>query len=246
MKRFAWLVILSALALLLTACATPAEPQVPDTTDSTAEQTTTTTTEEEATQPTETEKPADSTTAPTSATTADKKPSATKATTKKTTKKTTQPSDNQIDWEDVFGGDTTKDTTTSTTKKPTTTAPTKTTRKPQVVDKVTLPAVGTDVDGRGRIYLSEVTLKNGVVTLTLHNATDEQSQKWQTEETNYVTYACYDKNGNVLTGKGDYYGTFYIGALQAGEDVSTTFSLPAGTVKVELTGATIVYWTPWQ
>ena len=66
MKRFAWLVILSALALLLTACATPAEPQVPDTTDSPAEQTTTTTTEE-ATQPTETEKPADSTTATTSA-----------------------------------------------------------------------------------------------------------------------------------------------------------------------------------
>ena len=40
MKRFAWLTVLSVLALLLTACAAPAEPQEPNTTEPTVESTT--------------------------------------------------------------------------------------------------------------------------------------------------------------------------------------------------------------
>ena len=262
MKRIAWLTVLLTLALLLTACATPADPEQPDTTDPTTTTTTSavagdsttdttaeggSTTEGEAPATTDGEEPAEPTAAPTTeqgkSTTS--KTEGTKPTTKPTT---TEPTGNKIDWDTLFGDTTTKKdgTTTTTTTKKTTTAPTKTTQKPQVVDKVTLPAVGTDVDGRGRIYLSAASLKNGVVTLTLHNYTDEQGSKWQTEETNYVTYACYDAAGNRLTGKGDNFGTFYIGALQAGEEVSTTFPLPEGTVKVELTGSKIVYWTPWS
>lgn len=254
MKRIAWLAVLAALALMLVACSTPAQPETPDATDPSTESTTSLP-EDENTAPTDSAEPTVDSTSTTEGDTPTKSEATVSNTeNQKTTKPTTAPSDNVVNWEDLFGGDDTttatkKDettkatTTTTTTTQPTTTA---TTQKPQVVDKVTLPAVGTDVDGRGRIFLSAAELKNGVVTLTLHNATDEQGQKWQTEETNYVTYACYDAAGNVLAGKGDYFGTFYIGALQAGEDVTTTFPLPEGAVKVELTGAKIVYWTPWQ
>ena len=78
-----------------------------------------------------------------------------------------KPTDNVVNWEDLFGDEDTttgkdgKTTTTSTTKKKntTSTAPT-TTLKPTTIDKVSLPAVGSDVDGRGRIKVSGVSLKN--------------------------------------------------------------------------------------
>lgn len=178
--------------------------------------------------------------------------------TKKPTGTQTQASDNSVDFEQVFGTDPTTTTSTkkgetttttsSTTKKPTsTTKPTTTTTlKPTTIDKVSLPAVGTDVDGRGRIAVSKVELKNGVLTLKIRNNTDKQTQKWITEETNYVTYACYDKDGKKLKGKDEMYGYFYLGCLEAGDEIEFKVTLPAGTTKVELTGSKIVYWTPWS
>lgn len=171
------------------------------------------------------------------------------------------PEDNTVNWEDYFGDDEPTQKTDATegnkptdgnkpteTKKPTTTKPTTTapTKKPTTIDKVTLPAVGTDVDGKGRIAVSKVTLDKGVLTLAIRNNTDKQTQKWITEETNYVTYACYDKDGNPLKGKDASFGYFYIGCLEAGKDIEFKVTLPAGTARVELTGAKIVYWTPWS
>lgn len=170
---------------------------------------------------------------------------------------TTQPqaSDNVVDWDAFFGDDEpTKKTDASATKKPTetkeptTTKPTTTapTKKPTTIDKVILPAVGTDVDGKGRIAVSKVELTKGVLTLKIRNNTDKQTQKWITEETNYVTYACYDKDGNQLKGKDSAFGYFYIGCLEAGQEVEFKVTLPAGTAEVRLTGSKIVYWTPWS
>ena len=166
---------------------------------------------------------------------------------KTTATTTTQTPDNVIDWGDYFGdGDTTTGTSgttaTTTTTKPTTT----TTLKPTTIDKVSLPGVDSDVDGKGRIFLSDVSLKKGVATLTIRNRTDEQKTQWITEETNYVTYACYDKDGNQLKGKGSTFGYLYIGCLEAGDEVSFTITLPEGTTSLKLTGAKIVYWTPWS
>lgn len=183
----------------------------------------------------------------------------TKKTGSTTTTTTTKAPDNVIDFEQFFGDDTTTTTTTAkvengttgttSTTKPTTTTTkptTTTTLKPTTIDKVSLPAENSDVDGRGRIFLKGVALKDGVATLTIRNCTDEQKTQWITEETNYVTYACYDKKGNQLEGKGEMFGYLYLGSLEAGEEVSFNITLPKGTTSLELTGAKIVYWTPWS
>lgn len=164
-----------------------------------------------------------------------------------------KPTDNVVNWEDLFGDEDTttgkdgKTTTTSTTKKKTTTstAPT-TTLKPTTIDKVSLPAVGSDVDGRGRIKVSGVSLKNGVMAISIRNYTDEQKTQWITEETDYVTYACYDKDGKRLTGTDATFGYLYLGCLEDGDEITLSVELPKGTASVQLTGAKIAYWTPWS
>ncbi|MBR0447311.1 MAG: hypothetical protein IIX28_02455 [Clostridia bacterium] len=233
MNKKLLLIPLLVVALLLTACGgkNPDTPDTPDTPD------VSTTTSAEAT----VEGDATTTTAKGDKTT---KPAS-----------TSKPANNEVNWEDVFGADddtttsgkgdkTTKKTTTSTTKK-TTTAPT-TTMKPTTIDKVTLPAEGTDVDGRGRIKISTVDLKNGVLTISIRNYTDEQKTQWITEETDYVTYACYDKDGKALKGDDDAFGYLYLGCLEEGQEVSFSVALPKGTATVALTGAKITYWTPWS
>ena len=167
-------------------------------------------------------------------------------TTKKPT--TTQATNNSVDWGDTFGeNDTTGKGEPTTTKKPTTTTTTKptttTTLKPTTIQQVSLPAVGTDVDARkpGRIAISAISLKSGVMSVTIRNNTTN----WITEETDYVTYACYDKDGKELKGSDSVFGYLYLGCLEVGEEVSFNVTLPQGTARVEITGSKIVYWTPW-
>ena len=235
MNKKLLLISLLVAALLLTACGGK-NPDTPDTTDQ--PDVSTTTSADAAVE-------GDSTTATTGKGDKTTKPAS-----------TSEPADNVVNWEDVFGSDddtttagkgdkTTKKTTTSTTKKPTTTAPT-TTVKPTTIDKVTLPAEGTDVDGRGRIKISAVDLKDGVLTISIRNYTDEQKTQWITEETDYVTYACYDKDGKALMGDDDAFGYLYLGCLEEGQEVSFSVALPKGTATVALTGAKIAYWTPWS
>lgn len=233
MNKKLLLIPLLVLALLLTACGGK-NPDTPDTPDAPDVSTTTSA---------EGEGQSDSTTSTTGKADKTTKPG-----------ETSKPADNVVDWGNVFGDDdttatakgdkTTKKATTSTTKKTTnTTAPTV---KPTTIDKVTLPAVGTDVDGRGRIKISAMDLKDGVLTITIRNYTDEQKTQWITEETDYVTYACYDKDGKALKGDDEVFGYLYLGCLENGEETSFSVALPKGTTTVALTGAKISYWTPWS
>lgn len=239
-KLLIWLICV-AMLVCVTACGDETGTDLPGTPDATDP---TTTTEDQGEAATPTEK-GDATTTPTAG-----KESTTSGTKKPTGTETSKPADNVVDWDKVFGNDdTTKKPDGSTTKKPTTTTTkptTTTTLKPTTIDKVSLPAQGSDVDGRGRIAVSKVELSKGVMTLKLRNNTDKQTQKWITEETNYVTYACYDKDGKELKGEDEMFGYFYIGCLEAGQEIEFKVTLPAGTTKVELTGAKIVYWTPWS
>lgn len=189
---------------------------------------------------------------PTKSTGTTKKPT----TAKKPTGTQAQVSDNVANWEDTFGKDEPTGTTgkqegTTTTKKPTTTTTTKptttTTLKPTTIDQVSLPAVGSDIDARkpGRIGISAISLKSGVMSITIRNNTDKNGPKFITEETDYVTYACYDKNGKQLKGSDETFGYLYLGCLEVGKEISFNVTLPAGTARVEITGCKIVYWTPW-
>ena len=106
---------------------------------------------------------------------------------------------------------------------------------------VELPAVGYDLDGRGRILVDTISLDGNVVNLTLTNI----SSKWMTEETSCVAYTCTDADGNVLTTEDKYFGVLYLGMLEALDTDSYTITLPEGTVKLEFGECRINYWSQW-
>lgn len=141
------------------------------------------------------------------------------------------------------GGETTATTVTTTTKAPTTTA-TKPTAKPLYIS---LPPVGTDIDvtnKKDRIHVTAVAAwqeDDGTigVSLTFTN----HSAKWITEETDYVMFACYDKNGKVLES-----AKVMIGCIDTKKNKEKTFyiNVPADTAEVRLIKSKIVYWTEWS
>ncbi len=152
------------------------------------------------------------------------------------------PGDNVVDWGEIFGTESTQSTTTTTTK-PTTT----TTVKPTEAAGVKFPAVGTDVDvvkqkGRYRISESKLSDDNKTWTITIKN----EDKNWINQETDWVKFACYDKNGNELKGEGNDFGYIYIGALKIGGTFTQTITLPAGTAEIKLVDSEIVYWTDWK
>ena len=116
--------------------------------------------------------------------------------------------------------------------------------EPDVPDEpsVVLPEVGYDLDGRGRIFVKEISAQDNVVTVTLENI----SSKWMTEETSYVEYTCTDAEGNVLNVAGKKYGTLYFGMLEAKEVDTYTFTIPTGTAKVAFGTCRTTYWTQWS
>lgn len=143
------------------------------------------------------------------------------------------PSQNEFNGGDWFEDDATTVTTT--------TATTVASAEQTKVGKVSLPATGYDPDGKGRIQIGAVSYDKPMVTIEVKNVTT----KWMTEETDYLEYTCYDKKGNKLTSKDAIFGKLYIGALRAGKSVTKTFSVPNGTVRVEITGYKLTYWTEW-
>lgn len=135
---------------------------------------------------------------------------------------------------------TTATTTTTTTVKPT--EPT-TPNGPYIV----LPEVGSDIDvvkKKNRIRVSEVAAWSNTdgtigVALTFRN----YSSNWITEETNWVEYTCYDKNGNVVQKA----TKIMIGVIDTKNNKVKTFefNVPAATAQVTITNSNIVYWTEW-
>ena len=106
---------------------------------------------------------------------------------------------------------------------------------------VELPANGYDLDGRGRIIAQTIALDGDTVTVHLVN----RSPHWMSEETSYLEYVCTDAAGNVLSLDDPYYGVLYFGMLEVGEDITLTFTLPAGTTRVTFKECTITYWSQW-
>ena len=167
------------------------------------------------------------------------KPTTTTTTKAPTTTTTAQP-------EDPTGGGTTTTTTTATTT--TTTTTTVTTKPTEVTGPyIILPEIGSDIDvtkKKNRIRVSDVAAWNEAdgsigVALTFKN----YSSNWITEETNYVMYTCYDKNGKVVQKA----TKLNIGVIDTKKNSVRTyeFKVPANTYEVKITKSNIVYWTEW-
>jgi hypothetical protein len=94
---------------------------------------------------------------------------------------------------------------------------------------------------RGRVIVDAISQDGYTVTFSLRNL----SNKWMTEETSCFLYTCTDAEGNVLVLNDKYYGTLYIGMLEANDVDTYTITLPEGTVKLEFGDSRIVYWSQW-
>ena len=145
------------------------------------------------------------------------------------------------------GGSTAETTITTTTTTTTTSTTVKPTEPPVQGPYIVLPAVGTDIDvtkQRDRIRVSGVAAwfnEDGTigVQLTVKN----YSSNWITEETDYVEYTCYDKDGNVLQKN----VRISLGCIDTkkNKEKSFFFDVPADTAEVKLTRSKITYWTEW-
>lgn len=141
------------------------------------------------------------------------------------------------------GGSTTATTTTPTTT-PTTAKPTE---PPVQGPYIVLPAIGSDIDvtrKKDRIRVSGVAAwfnEDGTigVQLTFKN----YSSNWITEETDYVEYTCYDKNGNVVQKA----TRLPIGVIDTKKNSTKAFdfNVPTNTAEVKITKSDITYWTEW-
>ncbi len=162
--------------------------------------------------------------------------------TKPTTTVTTTPATGTTPAPSVSGSTTA--TTTPTTTTPTTAKPTE---PPVQGPYIVLPAVGSDIDlvkQKNRIRISNVAAwfnEDGTigVQLTVMN----YSSNWITEETDYIEYTCYDKEGNVLQKN----VRISLGCIDTkkNKEKSYTFDVPANTAEVKLTRSKITYWTEW-
>lgn len=250
MKRIIALLLCVALLVTFTACGKDA-----DTDKGTASTTTTTTTvtttvgESDAVTTTTTT----AATAATDGTTASSTEDSTTATTTVTT--TTAGTTTGAGAEEPIDPTTATTTTgrpTSTTSKPvsttTTTKVTTTTSTTVKVPEVVLPAIGSDIDvvkQKNRIRVSAasaVSNADGIIAVSL--TFKNYSSNWITEETDWVEYTCYDKDGKVVQAA----TKIAIGCIDTKRHpVKTfTFDVPAATAEVRLTGSKIVYWTEWS
>lgn len=253
MKKLIALALAMVLLLSLAACGASDEDGAQDSTTTTTTTTTTvgedtTTTTATTTVGTDSVDTTDTTVTTTTTTTTTAYvpsgatvPIGTKPTTTTTTKKPTTTTTTQV--EEPAGTSTTVTTTTTTTTTVTTTKPTEP-GGPYIV----LPEIGSDIDvtkKKDRIRVSAVAAWNNPngtigVSLTFKN----YSSNWITEETDYVEYTCYDKNGNVVQKA----TKLMIGVIDTKKNPVKTFEfdVPADTVEVAITFSKIVYWTEWS
>ena len=141
------------------------------------------------------------------------------------------------------GGSTTATTTTSTT----TSTTVKPTEPPVQGPYIVLPAIGSDIDvtrKKDRIRVSGVAAWfNGDGTIGVRLTFKNYSSNWITEETDYVEYTCYDKNGNVVQKA----TRLPIGVIDTKKNSTKAFdfNVPANTAEVKITKSDITYWTEW-
>jgi len=122
--------------------------------------------------------------------------------------------------------------TTTTTTTVTTTTTTKPTQQEEVKG-VSLPKEGYRPDGN--LELGTVTIdKNNKVAMVIKNTT----KKWESDQTSYFEYTCYDKNGKTLCTE-----KLPFGRINAGKSVTVQFTIPKDTEKVELTKYVAEFWS---
>lgn len=115
------------------------------------------------------------------------------------------------------------------------------------VPDITLPAIGSDIDvtkkkNRIRVSAAEASF-NEDGTIHVKWTFKNYTSNWITEETDYIKYACYDQEEEMIQKA----TTLYIGVIDTKKNPVKTFEfdVPADTAEVAITSSKIVYWTEW-
>ncbi len=110
-----------------------------------------------------------------------------------------------------------------------------------------LPFYGTDIDGKGRLFVGDSSVIEQTLYLEIQDELDDWMTMFNPENPDVVYYACYDADGNELTSDDEDFGYFYIRDM-GNSRASETVALPLleGTAEVRITGAEIIYWTTWE
>ena len=152
------------------------------------------------------------------------------------------------------GGSSTGSTVTTTTTTTTTATSTTGTTATQPTEPSTpplyiaLPEIGSDIDvtnRKDRIRVSAAAAwMNEDGTIGVQLSFTNYTSNWITEETNYIEYTCYDKDGKVVQQA----TKLLIGVIDTKRHStrSYTFDVPAATAEVKITRSKIVYWTEWS
>ena len=113
---------------------------------------------------------------------------------------------------------------------------------------VTLPAIGTDIDVKGkkdriRVSAASATMNNSSNTIAVSLTFQNYHSRYITEETNWVAYTCYGADGSVVQAA----TKIYIGCIDTKNYKIKTFNftVPKNTAEIKLTNSSIVYWTEW-
>ena len=244
MKKYIALLLCVALLVGVTACGDDTPKDADTTASSTVQSTVTTTMGEGSTTS------ADTSAATTTATGADVTPSTngTSASVGTGTPTSAATTATKAPASSATTGSRPTSATASVGSTPTSSAPTTgTTQTAVAVPDVTLPAIGSDIDvsnPKNRIRVSAASAAynaDGTIGVTL---TFKNYSTWITEETDYVLYTCYDKDGNVVQNA----TKLSIGCIDTKKHPQRTFTftVPAATAEVRITRSKIVYWTEWS
>lgn len=137
--------------------------------------------------------------------------------------------------------------TTTTTTTSTTTTTTRPTEPPVQGLQIILPSIGSDIDAtnkKNRIRVSaHAAWLNEDGTIGVQLTFKNYTSSWITEETDYIQYTCYDKNGKVVQRS----TKLMIGVIDTKKhkEKTFTFNVPATTYEVRITKSKITYWTEW-
>ena len=114
-------------------------------------------------------------------------------------------------------------------------------------ESLILPYYGTDVDGKGRLFVGDVAVLEGVLYLEIQDELDDWMVMTDPNNKSLIYYACYDSEGNELTLDAAGFGQIELPDMSSSHASETVeIPLPEGTAEVRITGAAIMYWSEWE
>lgn len=112
---------------------------------------------------------------------------------------------------------------------------------------VRTPGYGDDVDGKGRLFVGDVTVLCDTMYIEIQDELDEWMTSNNPDRPDIIYYACYDADGQELTCSAEGYGEIVLPAMSSAyASALLEAPLAEGTAEIRIIGTEIIYWTEWE